>query len=77
MAFCGTFYAAGTGGSRLLTSLVLGSGMLAPKWHIGSMQISHYQTLFLLFGIAIVFVCLLLVLVPAIFPKSNYTYLQQ
>lgn len=77
MAFCGTFYAAGTGGSRLLTSLVLGSGMLAPKWYIGSMQISHYQTLFLLFGIAIVFVCLLLVLVPAIFPKSNYTYLQQ
>ena len=77
MAFCGTFYAAGAGGSRFLTSLVLGAGLLATKWNIGSMEINHYQTLFLIFGCAITFVCLLLVLVPAIFPKSNYSYLPQ
>jgi MFS family permease len=53
MAFCGTFYSAGMGGSRLLTSLVIGSGLLAKQWHIGSMQINHYQTLFLIFGSAI------------------------
>jgi len=75
MAFCGTFYAIGRGGSRLLTSLVLGSGMLATKWNIASMEINHYQTLFLFLGCAIAFVCLMLVLVPAIFPKSNYSYL--
>jgi MFS family permease len=75
MAFCGSCYAAGTGGSRLLASLILGSGLLAPQWFIGSMKISHYQTLFLLYGCAIMFVCLLLVLVPAIFPKGNYRYM--
>jgi len=47
MAFCGSCYAAGTGGSRLLTSLVLGSVLLAPQWFIGPLKISHYQTLFL------------------------------
>ncbi|MEI6423603.1 MAG: MFS transporter, partial [Lentisphaerota bacterium] len=75
MAFCGSCYAAGYGGSRLLASLILGSGMLAPQWFIGSMKISHYQTLFLVYGCAILFVCLLLVLVPAIFPKGNYRHM--
>lgn len=75
MAFCGSCLSAGTGGSRLLASLVLGSGLLAPQWFIGSMKISHYQTLFLIYGCAIMFVCLLLVLVPAIFPKGNYRYM--
>ena len=75
MAFCGSCYAAGIGGSRLLTSLILGSGLLAPQWFIGSMKISHYQTLFLVYGCSILFVCLLLVLVPAIFPKGNYRYM--
>jgi len=75
MAFCGSCYAAGYGGSRLLTSLILGSGLLAPQWFMGSMKISHYQTLFLVYGCAVMFVCLLLVLVPAIFPKGNYRYM--
>jgi MFS family permease len=75
MAFCGSCFSAGTGGSRLLASLILGSGMLAPEWFIGTMKISHYQTLFLVYGCAILFVCLLLVLVPAIFPKGNYRYM--
>jgi hypothetical protein len=74
MAFCGTCYATGIGGSRLFTSLILGSGMLSNEWFIGTMRISYYQTLFLLYGIAILFVCILLVLVPAIFPKGNYRY---
>ncbi|HCE43315.1 MAG TPA: hypothetical protein DET40_07185 [Lentisphaeria bacterium] len=75
MAFFGSCLAAGCGGSRLLTSLVLGSGLLAPQWFIGSMKISHYQTLFLVYGCSILFVCLLLVLVPAIFPKGNYRHM--
>lgn len=74
MAFCSSCFSAGTGGARLLASLVLGSGMLAPQWFIGSMKISHYQTMFLIYGCAILFVCLLLVLVPAIFPKGKYVY---
>ena len=61
MAFCGTFYYGGSGLSRLISSLVLGSGLLAPQWSIGAMRICHYQTLFL-------------VVVPAIFPKGEYVY---
>ena len=74
MAFCGTFNYGGSGLSRLISSLVLGSGMLAPEWFIGSMKICHYQTLFLVYSIAIVFAAMLLVVVPAIFPKGEYVY---
>lgn len=77
MAFCGTFYAAGMGGSRLLTALVLGAGLLATEWNLGPLKINHFQTLFLVFGCVITFVCIMLVLVPAVFPKSNYSYLPQ
>ena len=74
MAFCGTFYYGGSGLSRLISSLVLGSGLLAPHWSIGSMRICHYQTLFLVYSIMIVFAAMFLVVVPAVFPKGEYVY---
>ncbi|OGV49083.1 MAG: hypothetical protein A2017_11805 [Lentisphaerae bacterium GWF2_44_16] len=74
MAFCGTFFYGGSGLSRLVTSLVLGSGILAPEWHIGNITFCHYQTIFLIYSVAIVFVAMLLVVVPAIFPKGEYEY---
>ena len=69
MALCGAFYYGGFGLSRLLTSLLLGSGMLAAEWHLGSMSICHYQTLFLLYTAAVIFAAAFLLIVPAIFPK--------
>jgi MFS family permease len=75
MAFCGSMYSAGMGGSRLLSSLVIGSGVLSPEWYIGSLKFSHYQTMFLGYGLAIMFVCTLLVVVPAVFPKGTYRYM--
>ncbi|MFA7231364.1 MAG: MFS transporter [Victivallaceae bacterium] len=75
MAFCGSFYAAGTAGSRFLSSLIIGSGMLAPHWMLGSIKVSHYQTMYLVYGCAIIFVCMLLVIVPAVFPKGTYRYM--
>ena len=74
MAFCGTFNYSGTGLSRLVTSLVLGCGLLAPEWHIGAMKFCHYQSIFLIYSVAIVFAAMLLVVVPAIFPKGEYVY---
>jgi len=38
------------------------------------MKICHYQTLFLLYAVAIVFAAIFLVVVPAIFPKGEYVY---
>ncbi len=74
MAYCGSFYSLGSGGARLLSSLILGSGMLAPAWSLGGRAITDYQTLFLFNGCALIFACLLLVLVPAVFPGGSYRY---
>jgi MFS family permease len=74
MAFCGAFTYGGSGFSRLISSLLLGSGLLAPEWHLGVMKVCHYQTLFLIYALAIIFAAVLLVLVPAIFPQGEYTY---
>lgn len=72
MAFCGAFYYGGSGLSRLLASLVLGCGMLAAEWRLGSMAVSHYQTLFLLYTAGVVFAAVFLLMVPAIFPKDEH-----
>ena len=74
MAFCGTFYYTGSGLSRMISSLVLGSGMLASRWSIGSMELCRYQSLFLIYSVAIVFAAMFLVVVPAVFPKGEYIY---
>ena len=74
MAFCGTFYYTGSGLSRLVSSMVLGSGILASEWQIGSVTFCHFQSLFLIYAAAIVFAAMLLVIVPAIFPKGEYLY---
>jgi MFS family permease len=75
MAFCGSMCAAGLGSARVLSSVVIGSGILAPEWTIGSMKFSMFHTMYLGYGISILFVCVLLVIVPAIFPKGEYHYI--
>jgi Na+/melibiose symporter-like transporter len=75
LAFTGSLFAAGCGCSRLGSSLIIGSGILAPAWKIGSITFSNYQSMFLMFGISVLFVSILLVLVPAIFPKEEYEYI--
>jgi len=70
MAFCNSFYYGGLGLSRLLTSLIVGSGALAPLWVLGNWQITRYQTLFLLYALCVVLASALLLLVPAVFPEA-------
>ena len=74
MAFCNSFYCAGQGLSRILTSAILGSGILAPFWVCGGRTFCHYQTIFLMYGICILFAATLLIVVPAVFPKGKYIY---
>ncbi len=59
-----SLYAAGMGGSRLLASLLLGSGILAESWTLGTLQFSRYHSLFLFFGCSVIVAMLLLVQVP-------------
>lgn len=77
LAFCASMYSAGTGGARLLSSIVIGSGILAPEWTIGTMKFSMFHTMYLGYGLGVLFVCVLLVIVPAIFPKGEYHYVPQ
>ena len=74
MAVCGSFAAAGGGLSRGISSLILGAGILAPRWSAGSMKFCHYQTLFLVYAVCILFAAMLLIIVPAVVPKGKYSY---
>ena len=71
MAFSGTFSYGASGLSRLLSSLLLGSGMLAAEWHIGAMRVCRYQTLLLIYTAAMLFAGIFLILVPAVFPARR------
>ena len=74
MAFCNAFYYGGCGLSRLMSSLIIGSGALAAEWTLGATVFTNYQTLFLMYAVCVVFAASLLVVVPAIFPKGEYIY---
>ncbi len=75
-AFLNTCAAIGGACGRFGASLVLGAGLLAPHWNLGSLSFCSYQTLFLGFSALLVFFLLLLFLVPSIVPKSNDYYMR-
>ncbi len=77
MAFCASMYSAGLGGARLLSSVIIGSGVLAPEWSMGAMKFTMFHTMYLGYGFGVLFVCVLLAIVPAIFPKGEYHYVPQ
>lgn len=66
IAFCLSLYFGGAGCSRLLASLILGSGMLSPHWGILGITLTKYHALFLFYGAGVIAASLLLVLVPAL-----------
>ncbi len=66
IAFTLTMFGAGNGFSRLASSLLLGSGILAGSWSLFGLRMSHYHSIFLLSGISVILACVLLVLVPAL-----------
>lgn len=61
---------AGRGG----VSLVLGATMLAPVWHLGEMEISRYQTIFLFSAVFTAVVLLLIPTLPSVVPKHEDYY---
>jgi len=74
IAFCSTFVSAGSALSRSFTSLAIGSGILAPVWAWGGREFTHFQTIYLVCGVAILLACMMLVLVPAVVPKNDNYY---
>jgi hypothetical protein len=41
---------------------------------MGNMKFCHYQTLFLIYAVCIMFAAMLLIIVPAVVPKGKYSY---
>ncbi|NMA21405.1 MAG: MFS transporter [Lentisphaerae bacterium] len=73
-AFCNTYSQAGLVLTRTGTSLVIGSGMLASSWQLGERIVSSFQTLFLIYAVALTFCLLLVVLLPSVVPKHEDYY---
>ncbi len=72
--FVNTYTALGGFAGRGGVSLVLGATMLAPVWHIGGMEISRYQTIFLFSAVIAVIVLLLIPTLPSVVPKHEDYY---
>lgn len=66
IAFGYSLYAAGLGGSRVFASLMLGSGILAEQWQVGTIVFTRYHSLFLANSIGVFLAMALLVFVPAV-----------
>jgi len=71
IALSGAFFYGGCGLSRMLSSLVLGSGALAAEWSVRTLKVCQYQTLFLVYAGAVVFAAAFLIIVPSIFPAKT------
>ncbi|NLE67386.1 MAG: MFS transporter [Lentisphaerae bacterium] len=76
-AYISTYNSIGGAASRFFTSMVIGSGMLAPHWTKWGMTFCSYQTLFLFYAALQAFFLLLLFLVPSIVPKNDDYYAPQ
>lgn len=66
IAFCLSLYFGGSGCSRLLASLILGSGILSSHWAVFGITLTKYHSLFLFYGAGVMVASILLVLVPAL-----------
>lgn len=59
-----SMYSGGLAMSRFAASLLLGSGLLSPHWTIAGITFTRYHSLFVCFGVGIIYAMLLLVLIP-------------
>ncbi len=73
-SFVQTYGAFGGFAGRGGVSLVLGATMLAPVWHLGEMEISRYQTIFLFSAVLCAVVLLLTPTLPSVVPKHDDYY---
>ncbi len=63
MAVNGAYASGGAGLSRLLSSLLLGCGLIAPEWRFGTVTVSRYQSLLLIYIFALLFAAAFLLLI--------------
>ena len=66
IAFCSTFVSIGTASGTLLTTWLLGGGVLKDSWNFLHMEISKFQLLSGFFFLGILLIFLLLPFIPAV-----------
>ena len=74
MAFCQTYQQLGMGSGRVITSFLLGSGMLATQWNWRGLSVCNYQTLFLIEAFFGLFCLIMLFCIPSVVPKHEDYY---
>ena len=74
MAFCQTYQQLGMGSGRVVTSFLLGSGMLATQWNWRGLSVCNYQTLFLIEAFFGLFCLIMLFCIPSVVPKHEDYY---
>lgn len=74
MAFGATACAIGQAAGSTLTSLLLGCGALAAKWHWAGLELSKFQLLFGIYALALGFFMILLPLAPAVIRTHDDYY---
>lgn len=73
-AFIQTYGSLGGFVGRTAASLVLGATMLAPVWTLGELEISRYQSIFLVCGCMALVTLVLVPTLPAVVPKHRDYY---
>ncbi len=74
LAVCQVFCNIGSAAGRFGSAAVLGCGILAPVWKLGSLSVTRFQSLFMIEALLMVFFLILLVLLPAFVPKHDDYY---
>jgi Na+/melibiose symporter-like transporter len=74
MAFLQSYQNIGVCIGRMGTALIMGANLLAAEWSLGGLTVSHYQTLFLFYGIIAAVLLVLFPALPSIVPKHKDYY---
>lgn len=74
LAVCNFFNGLGTAVGRFGVTAALACGILAPHWNMKGMSISKFQSIFAIDSIAMIFIFVLLILLPAFVPQHDDYY---
>jgi len=73
-AFCQTYQQIGQAAGRTMAALLIGGNMLAATWDFHGIEVSRYQSIFLIFAVIAFFSLVLIFCVPSVIPKHDEEY---
>lgn len=73
-AFCQTYQQLGMAAGRTGTSLLLGGGILAAQWELKGLDVTSFQSIFLICAVLAAFLLTLLFCLPSVVPRHEDYY---